>query len=986
MRITRIFIAGLALTSSALAGASLTLLPNQDFESPQLGWGLWPAGSESKIELDGQVFRAGKQSLRVTAVQSGDRAIVNCTATGFKIGALYRISVWIRKDASVPDSAVSYFINYRGGETNAIQSRAFPYQLRKARDGEWTRWSGLFITPRGAAAWQFCLGVEHTVGRVWFDDIQIEDLGSPQAVTPDVWSYLPLGVQVGSRPLKRFLQLQSEKAPLYLLARTYNKLLFRHAFAERGLRDLERACFYTGKPVPRFPGMVWKLCNQALNETYRTYGQSFKARTERDLRKIRKSLMKTSVAIDTMRRQTARSLAQVRPTIRLRPPHKLGRQPRATPPFSSTGQMKRLLFGAWSPTAFAEFEQPFDFEFHSSAPGAPKTYTEGKIDLSNVTAACDRIEQLGYRGTFSYLMFGIHDLMYAPKWLLDKHKDDPDFFKVSADGLKGRSRGKNHSLNYFHPAVKQYIRDYLRRYAEFCRHEPRVLFHEIAQEASIDFTTAKGRRESGYGPHALAAFHSRLQDKYGSIDKLNARWGATYASFAAIQPPPDPYVEPRQAITPLVAEFEAFREDAYFDYLKLIYDSLKAGDPDTPVVARHSSLLRGFSGARAFESCDVLCYHNRAPAMQMMNVYLNSLNRYHGKALGYMEDFWGVQEERTRTDDERVQRRALAKHVARTCIWGRTLQMKWYAYTTGSYITTYNGNWMNPRYDVTTMRYCAPALAVAKRKMEQFDWVLTHSTIAPSRILVLEPSATMRNERPSQTVYGELLGWRQLLYRNGWLYELVPGSYVRDGRCKLEQFDVVVLPQAKYLCDDLQTKLAAFVKAGGALVCTGKPGEFDEIARPSGKLLNALRMRTEEWAAAGKLWGDSDAKEAFAVAASGQGKVVACRGVAALQADAGREGFLSFLERNATRAAWAEGAPFEVVLRVTEDGQRYVFILNPDVDETRQGRVRVAAQARAALDVSIPGACPVKLKRSDSDTSFDVRLAPGDCAVVVLLK
>ena len=100
-------------------------------------------------------------------------------------------------------------------------------------------------------------------------------------------------------------------------------------------------------------------------------------------------------------------------------------------------------------------------------------------------------------------------------------------------------------------------------------------------------------------PHQLAFwlrdcaadFHAWLAEQYGDLGTLNAAWGTTYDAITAIQQPPDRYATPGREITPLVAEFERFREDSYIDYLKLIYDSIKSGDPSKPVASRHSSLL-----------------------------------------------------------------------------------------------------------------------------------------------------------------------------------------------------------------------------------------------------------------------------------------------------------------------------------------------------------------------------------------------------------
>jgi len=975
------------MAGAADAAPNEVRLPDQDFEGEELVWTLWPSESQSKAELDASMAHSGKQSLRVTAVRASDRAIVNTATDQFRTEVMYQISVFVRKDASVPDTAISYFINLRGGPDNAILSRAFPFKLTRSAEGDWTRWSGLFFVPENIKQRQFCLGVEYATGRVWFDDIRIEELGPVTELCPDVWSYLPMGVETGGAPLRRFIKHQEAGDIVYQNSKRYNKALVLCAEVERDLSDLERMCAYAGHPLPKDLTSRFTALDQALNSVYLAYGKAFKSGEERDADGFARQWAGLVSTSETLRKDIHVALQQLGPKQALDLPKHLGRQSRDVPPLTPTGKMNRLLFGCWSPTPFVEFEKPFDLEFHSVAPGAPKAHTETTCDFSNITEACDRLQEKGYRGTFGYLQFGIHDSMYAPKWLVDKYSDDPDFVKTSWDDAKGIGTGSRQSLNYFHPAVRAFIKEYLGKYAAFCRNEPRVLFHEVAQEAYPDFRTAKGTRQSGYGPNALRAFRAYLNGKYGTIEKLNSRWGAQYAGFDAIQPPPDGYAEPRKEITPLMAEFEAFREDGYIGYLKLIYDSLKAGDPSKAVVARHSSLLRHINGARIFDTCDVLCYHHRAPDMQMLNVYLNSLNRYQDRGLGYMEDFWGVQEDRTRYWDERVQRRNLARHVARTCTWGRTLQMKWYAYTTGSYITTYNGNWFNPRYDVTTMRYCAPALAITKRKMERFDWVLTHSRIVPSRVLLMQPSATMCNTRPQNPCYGELGAWHGILYPNGWLYELVPEEYIEDGRAKLDAFDVVVLPGATYMSNGLQDKLVAFVKGGGTLVCAGRPGTGDEIACKSGRLLDAIRQRSKAWYDAERVWDESgELTQPFVIATSGKGTVVACASAAKLAANVDRKAFIDLLARSTTRTAWSEQSHFEVVLRVTDDGERYLFVLNPNTDAAATDTVRVSAPVAHAIDLSLPSGFPVSVRQAGKGVAMRVHLAPGDCAVLHLVR
>jgi len=966
-----------------LSAQSPVTMPNPDFELDEMGWTLWPEDSRSSMAIDESVAHSGRMSLRVTATEASDRAIVNTVVTGFETGVVYRICIHVLREPTVDESAVSYFINYRGGEDGAIQQRAYPVGLRKVADGDWVQWSGLFAVPEGITQWQFCLGVEYTVGRVWFDDIRVDKVGPAAELTPDVWSYVPLGVEIGEAPLSRFSGHKADNGTVYQMAGRYNGLLMQSAQVETSLRELERCLFYQGRSAPVDLSEAFRAADEALNIAYIAYGTGFRAGPGADWSVFTRAAEMLQAVLDSL----GADIDRAREALGEAPgelPRSLGRQALTLAPFNPDGSMNRLLFGAWSPTQWSEFEKPFDLEFHSSAPGHPRVHTETELDFSNITEACDSLEALGYSGTFGYLLFGIHDSMYAPQWLLDKYQSDPDFLKTSRDGLQGSASAGRACLNYFHPAVRRFTEDYLGRYAEFCKSEPRVLFHETSQEAYSSFSTEKGRRESGYGPSALQAFHRYLQGKYPSIAALNEAWDSDYESFAAIEPPADGYVEPDRELTPLVAEFEAFRQDGFIDYLKLVYDSLKAGDPGKPVVARHSALLGDINGARIFETCDVLSYHNRAPNMQLAHVYLNSLSRFHNKGLGYMEDFWGVQEDRGRVDDEKVQRRALERHISRSTAWGRTLQMKWYAYTSGSYLLTYNGNWFDPRYDVTTMRYCAPALAVAKRRMERLDWVLTHSRIPASRVLVLQPSASMRNELPRAECYATMLAMHALLYPNGVLYEIVPEEYFEEGKAAFGDYSVVFLPRARCLSAGLQEALADFTEGGGLLVACGEPGVLTQIARPGGTLCSRLESAAgpQAWARVRAVW-DAEGEAATRVTSvgvpCGAGRLEACGAIAQLPGEALRES----VNERAPRMAHAVDGNLEVVPRVAEDGGLYLFLLNPSSDSAAEDLIELSLPVTRAVDVSLPEPIEVPVAEvGNGRFQFRVRLGAGESAVI----
>ncbi|MGD9495744.1 MAG: beta-galactosidase [Armatimonadota bacterium] len=978
------------LTMTGGCAEEVRLLANPGFEAGLEGWSLWPEDSGSTMNLDTAVSAEGAASLRVDAISPADRAFVNTVTADFEPNVVYRISVAIRKDPGVPDSAVGFLINYRGDA--GILRRADPMGIERSPEGGWTRWSGLFYcdTPE-VTTWQFLLRVEYAVGSVWFDDIRFERLGPPDEITPDVWTYLPIGVEIGSGPAARFSRRMEARDEGYLAAARYNELLMASALAEARLREIERCYAYAGRPTPAVLRARFETAEQRLDEAYGAFAAAFKsgdwAGFEPAAAALEGAIAQVTEALDVAR-------AAIAPTQPPALPAHLGEQPRTVPPFDRNHRMNRLLVGVWSPTQWREFEAPFNFEFHSAAPGRPADWPEGgEPDFSNITQTCDQLEGYGYRGTFCMLPFGQHDVMYAPEWFLARHADDPDIRKVSWDGLQGRDSSGMYGLNFYHPAVRELIRDYLPRIAAFCRNEPRVLFYETAQEAYPYFGADGVRRQTGYGPSALAEFHRWLEAEYDDIAALNAAWGTDYAGFEAIEPPPDRFAVPDREITPLVAEFERFIENGYIDYLKLIYDSIKAGDPTKPVASRHSSLLTAINGAGIFETCDILGFHTRAPNMQVMNLYLNSLSRYNGhRSLAYLEDFWGTQQEADRITDERVQRRGLEKHVCRTFTWGRTLQMKWYAYTTGSYLFTYNGNWFDPRYDVLTMRYCAPALKVALDRMRNLDWVLTHSQIPQLRVCIWQPSASMRTQARTGLSAGEIIALHQVIFPGGFPYELVPEEYFADGRARLDDFDVVFLPCAEFLSEEHQRRLIDYVRGGGTLIAGEPPGVRDELTRPSGLMLRELwGIHEASFDAEAARWSYQQPAQRLGEtelrgASVGEGEAYLSQVTLsrALGGEAGNETLLALLGARVMRDAWAEKAQFEVVLRVTQEGERYLFVLNPSPDEARSDTIHTRFAARTATDVSVQGGFPVPLRAEGGGAALDLTLGPCETAVLWL--
>ncbi|MBM4081268.1 MAG: hypothetical protein FJ278_16310, partial [Planctomycetes bacterium] len=509
------------------------------------------------------------------------------------------------------------------------------------------------------------------------------------------------------------------------------------------------------------------------------------------------------------------------------------------------------------------------------------------------------------------------------------------------------------------------------------------------------FACEVGVRSTGYNPSALPDFHAWLKGRYKDISDLNRQWKATYARFEDIQPPQDLCLAGEwKRPHPLGYEFQSWREDRHVAWLKLIYDAFKKADPAKPVLADHSGVLRSVDGSRLFDTCDILSVHMRSPHFMLASIYTYSMNRFARKQLGQYECFWGCQEDLPRIAEEKAQRCAMMKYLYRLTIWGRHLQIWWYAYTSADYLLSYNGNWFNPVYDLTTLRYCAAALPVGKAKVKRLEDVFLNSSIAPSRVVMIQPNTSMLYQRYAQgESFLEMLELHELLFARNDLYELIPETYFGDGRAKLDDFDVVILPYALYLPDRLSEQLRGWVEKGGLLIATGPFGLYDKSGFDKRDLwaaafgsdvptrLTDAKQTDWQWSVEGK---SGDLLEA----PLGKGKVMAT--LRSLRnrdfKDKAASRLVEALEAKARRAARCASNDFEMTVHEARGGARYLCVLNRNVDKAVADTVTLSGEFKRGLDLDAPGGFPLAFKAANGETSFTLCLEPAEFTLIALEK
>jgi len=1007
-----LLVAVLIASAPAAGAVENSGFENCDFEQGIEGWGVWYSDNPNEAmtrypySADTAVAHGGKQSLKIVAPDENGRAFVNRSSGAIKPGARYAISYWFRKTPELDDKKFRVRLNCRSATPPTGPSRLKsldPLITSRKTEGPWHYRAGYLRIPKDVRPFgQLGLYLREARGTIWIDDIQIREIPPDENAVADLWVYDPYRVELGGAPLRKFQELQKANDPILGRAMQYNEALVRSAFVKENMRRLQRAAHYDKHVDVQAVGRLATAMQQAeqdLAALYGAYGEAYLDRKNAE-KAARFDQLADALQpkLDTLDGQIKSQIGAATKRLEKQgthwnpPPEPLDV---GLPTISPDGRVNQIIFAKRSIWCFQEMEKPLGLDpVHSVSPGTPISTGPGNYDWSSCDRQWDAVRAAGIaKKSCLATSLNVHDGSPAVPWFLKKAQADPEILHVTRPPVELNDRGYCRQLNWWHPEVKQYIRDMVGHMGRTFRDRSEFLFYVFQAECVGPYvSTAEGTRSVGYGRRAEADFRHWLEKKYETIARLNTRWHASYPSFKAIRPPVDKLVKERRHTGPLAAEWETWREESYHQWRRLIYRIWKETDPTKPVVSSHSQIYLKFNDPEAFDNCDMLGWHYRGAEFMPVTLYLNSISRYNGfKPLAQYENFWGVQEDYDRMAEELPRRHGTQKYIFRLTVWNRFLQVWWYAYTPAHYLTTYDGNWLDPSYALTTLRYRSAALPVFFKKFKRLQQTLLESQIVPSRICVLAPSASMRNNFPynaTQTETRELF-W-QLFPRN-YLYELVPEEYFLDGRAGLDDFDVLILPYALYLPEALQEKISRWLKTNPRLlVSCGPLALYDELGLDSRKLPDEIfgpgKLRFELADGKRPQWRlTAPAGETPVAARTADSEaIVLPRMFSELARKPGFvDDFLGRIEKATDRAAYDDGNAFEMVLRSRGD-TRYLCVINPGLDDPAESTVHVKGVFRSVTDLDFERGFPVAAKCSADSTTFPLRLEPGEATIIRL--
>lgn len=152
-----------------------------------------------------------------------------------------------------------------------------------------------------------------------------------------------------------------------------------------------------------------------------------------------------------------------------------------------------------------------------------------------------------------------------PQWLSDRY---PEILSVSAMGVRAQHGARRHACPN-NPVMRAKNKELVTRMAAAFSGRPGVLGWQIDNEINPN--------QGCFCPHCKAGFARFLEARFGTVEALNAAWGAdrwslTFTSFAAVPPPrPDTWNHPS-----LEAAYREYQSDSWAAFAREQADILHA--------------------------------------------------------------------------------------------------------------------------------------------------------------------------------------------------------------------------------------------------------------------------------------------------------------------------------------------------------------------------------------------------------------------------
>ncbi|GAA1976285.1 beta-galactosidase [Isoptericola halotolerans] len=431
-----------------------------------------------------------------------------------------------------------------------------------------------------------------------------------------------------------------------------------------------------------------------------------------------------------------------------------------------------------------------------------------------------------------------------PPWLTRRH---PEILPQRADGTV-LHQGARQSYAVTHPVHRDYALRMTARMAErYGDHPALALWHvdnEIGCHVPRDYSDA-----------AATAFRTWLNERYGTIDRLNDAWGTAfwsqrYATFDDVLPP---LVAPMFANPTQQLDFDRFSSDALLDYYRDLRDTLREITPQVPTTTNlmTTSTTKGMDYFSWADDLDVVANdHYTIAADPERHVELAlSADLARGVAGG---EPWILMEHSTSAVNWQPRNRAKTpaemlrnslQHVARGA--DSVMFFQWRQSRAGA-----------EKFHSAMLPHAGTDTDVWRGTVELGGVLQSLGEVRGSRVearaalLVDYPAwwAAELDSHPTQDLryMDEVRSWYSALWRLGVSVDVVPP------RADLDGYDLVVAPTLYLVEDEAAANVAAAAERGATVAITFFSGIVDEhdqvrLGGYPGAFRDLLGVRTEEF-------------------------------------------------------------------------------------------------------------------------------------------
>jgi hypothetical protein len=215
--------------SGAASGhtSNKNLLTNGDLEQGLTGWNkLWTRTPGGRVAIDTELYRSGKQSVRVEHSGQQDWSFHQERTLSVEPGQIYELTGWVRVEG---EGTATLSVTLRG-ENDQVIDWAFGGVQSRASD-KWRKLHSRFIIPAGGRTMHPRL-IGHSPATVWLDDATLSLVGSLEQLRT---KKLPETLKIANEMLE--VTFKSADAALSVLDRRTGQKWVQSSAAETVLLD-----------------------------------------------------------------------------------------------------------------------------------------------------------------------------------------------------------------------------------------------------------------------------------------------------------------------------------------------------------------------------------------------------------------------------------------------------------------------------------------------------------------------------------------------------------------------------------------------------------------------------------------------------------------------------------------------------------------------------------------------------------------------------